>query len=102
MARGVLYVQVYLYLDPNIAFSAERSVEMLLVTMIGSAGTVLGPVVGAVVLHAIGDTARSLVPTPGIAPMLYGLMLLAIVGFLPGGIARAGPRGSPLPRARRA
>jgi branched-chain amino acid transport system permease protein len=87
-AGGVLYVQTYLYLDPNIAFSSERSVEMLLVAMIGGAGTIWGPVLGAIVLHIIADTARAFITTPGIAPMLYGVVLLLIIGFLPGGIAR--------------
>jgi branched-chain amino acid transport system permease protein len=85
---GVLYAQTYLYIDPNIAFGAERSVEMLLVAMIGGAGTVLGPVLGAIVLHAVADTSRSLINIPGFAPMLYGVVLLLIIGFLPGGIAR--------------
>ena len=85
---GVLYAQTYLYVDPSTAFGAERSVEMLLVAMVGGAGTVLGPVLGAVVLHAIADSSRALVDTPGFAPMLYGVVLLAVVGLLPGGITR--------------
>jgi branched-chain amino acid transport system permease protein len=85
---GVLYVQTYLYIDPNIAFGPERSVEMLLVAMVGGAGTVLGPVLGAVALHLVADTSRSLIDVPGFAPMLYGVVLLLIIGFLPGGIAR--------------
>lgn len=85
---GVLYVQSYLYIDPATAFSAERSVEMLLVAMIGGAGTVLGPLFGALVVHAIADTTRSLIATPGVAPMLYGVVLLLIIAFLPGGVAR--------------
>lgn len=85
---GVLYVQSYLYIDPPTAFSAARSVEMLLVAMIGGAGTVLGPLLGALVVHAISDTTRSLIATPGVAPMLYGIVLLGIIAFLPGGVAR--------------
>jgi branched-chain amino acid transport system permease protein len=84
---GVLYAQTFLYIDPSIAFGMERSVEMLLVAMIGGAGTVWGPVLGAIVLHIIEDTSRALIDTPGFAPMLYGVVLLAIVAFLPGGIA---------------
>ena len=91
---GVLYVQSYLYIDPPTAFSAERSVEMLLVAMIGGAGTVLGPLLGALVVHAIADTTRSLIATPGVAPMLYGVALLLIIAFLPGGIARLARRGA--------
>jgi len=84
---GVLYAQMFLYIDPSIAFGVDRSVEMLLVTMIGGAGTVLGPVLGAIALHLIEDTTRILIQTPGFALMLYGLILLAIIAFLPDGIA---------------
>jgi branched-chain amino acid transport system permease protein len=84
---GVLYAQTFLYVDPSIAFGIERSVEMLLVAMIGGAGTVWGPVLGAIVLHIIEDSSRALIDTPGFAPMLYGVVLLAIIAFLPGGIA---------------
>ncbi len=85
---GVLYVQSYLYIDPGIAFGVERSVEALLVAMVGGAGTVLGPLLGALVLHTIESLSRLLTDTPGFAPMLYGVVLLAVVGLLPGGIAR--------------
>jgi branched-chain amino acid transport system permease protein len=85
---GVLYTQTYLYIDPNIAFGSERSVEMLLVAMIGGAGTVLGPVLGAIALHLVADTTRIWINVPGFAPMLYGVVLLLIIAFLPGGIAR--------------
>ena len=61
---------------------------MLLVAMIGGAGTVLGPVFGAIALHLVADTTRVWINVPGFAPMLYGLVLLAIIAFLPGGIAR--------------
>lgn len=85
---GVLYAQTYLYVDPSTAFGPERSVEMLLVAMVGGAGTVLGPLLGALLLHLIADGSRMLVDAPGFAPMLYGLVLLAAIGLLPGGIAR--------------
>jgi branched-chain amino acid transport system permease protein len=83
---GVVYTQTYLYIDPNISFGTERSVEMLLVTMIGGAGSVWGPVFGAIALHLIADTSRAWLDTPGFAPMLYGLVLLAVIGLLPRGI----------------
>jgi branched-chain amino acid transport system permease protein len=89
---GVVYCQTYLFVDPQIAFGVDRSVEMLLVAMIGGAGTVWGPALGALALHLVADTARSLVTTPGFAPMLYGVLLLVIVGLLPGGIASLGIR----------
>lgn len=85
---GALYFQTTLYLDPNIAFSPERSVEMLLVVMVGGAGTVWGPILGAILLHLLSDSTRILIAAPGFAPMLYGVVLLLIVALLPGGLAR--------------
>jgi branched-chain amino acid transport system permease protein len=84
---GVLYTQTYLYIDPNISFGTERSVEMLLVAMIGGAGSVWGPIFGAIALHLIADTSRAWIDTPGFALMLYGVVLLFVIGLLPRGIA---------------
>jgi branched-chain amino acid transport system permease protein len=84
---GVVYTQTYLFVDPLIAFGVERSVEMLLVVMIGGAGTIAGPLLGAIALAIVADASRNWIATPGFAPMLYGVVLLAIIGFLPGGIA---------------
>lgn len=76
---GVVYAQTYLYIDPGIAFGTGRSVEMLLVCMIGGPGTVWGPILGALLLHAIADTARVWIDLPGFAPMLYGVALLVVI-----------------------
>ena len=84
---GVVYAQTYLYIDPTIAFGTERSVEMLLVAMIGGAGTVWGPLLGAVVLHLVADLSRTFIATPGFAPMLYGVVLLLIIAIMPQGLA---------------
>lgn len=84
---GVVYAQTYLFVDPLIGFGVERSVEMLLVVMIGGAATVWGPVFGAIALHLVADTTRAWISTPGFAPMLYGVLLLIIIAQLPGGIA---------------
>ena len=55
--------------------------------MIGGAGTVWGPLLGALVLHVVAEGTQLLVSRPGVAPMMYGVLLLLIVWLLPGGIA---------------
>jgi branched-chain amino acid transport system permease protein len=89
---GVVYAQYYLYIDPPIAFGVEKSVEMLLAAMIGGAGTLWGPLVGAVAVHVLADTTRHFLAVPGLAPMLYGVALVLIVGFLPQGLVGLVPR----------
>jgi len=85
-AGGSFYVQKYLYIDPHLAFSVARSVEMLLVTMIGGAGTVFGPLVGATVLGLLGELTRSLSDAQGLSLVIYGVVLIFIIAFLPNGL----------------
>jgi branched-chain amino acid transport system permease protein len=42
---GCFFAQYFLYIDPTIVFGVDKSVEMLLVSMIGGAGTVYGPLI---------------------------------------------------------
>ena len=92
-AGGTVYVQKYHYLDPSIAFGVDKSVEMLLVTMIGGAGTVLGPLIGSGVLHVVAEITRDLGNMlPGVSNaqplsiIVYGAVLIAIVAWLPDGL----------------
>jgi branched-chain amino acid transport system permease protein len=93
-AGGTFYAQKYLYIDPNIAFGIDKSVEMLLVTMVGGAGTIFGPLIGSIALTAINELTRG---AAGVFPVLknvqplslivYGAMLILIVARLPDGFA---------------
>jgi branched-chain amino acid transport system permease protein len=94
-AGGTFYTQKYLYIDPNIAFGVDKSIEMLLVTMVGGAGTIFGPLLGALALTGINEVTRtlaSIVPAfKNVQPLsliVYGVMLVLIVGRLPDGLAR--------------
>ena len=93
-AGGTFYAQKYLYIDPTIAFGIDKSVEMLLVTMVGGAGTIFGPLIGSVVLTGINELTRwaaAVVPVlKNIQPLsliVYGCMLILIVARLPDGFA---------------
>ncbi len=85
-AGGTFYAQKFLYIDPSIASGVDKSVEMLLVTMIGGAGTVFGPLIGAGVLHVINEVTRHLIEKPGLSLIVYGVLLVLIVGLLPDGL----------------
>ncbi len=88
-AAGTFYAQKYLYLDPPIAYSIHLSVEMLLVTIVGGMGTIFGPLVGAFVLHTVNEVARHFIDTPGLSLIVYGLILIVIIGYLPNGLIGA-------------
>lgn len=87
-AAGAFYVQVFHYIDPAIAFGPHVSVEALVGAIVGGMGTLWGPVVGALALHALADFTRNLFgQLPGLSLVVYGMLLVLIVMFLPRGLA---------------
>jgi len=85
---GVFYAQRFLFLDAGIAYGPWVSVEALLVPIIGGMGTLFGPLLGAFVLHAVGEAAKMVTgDAPGLNLVLYGVLLVVMVRFLPDGLA---------------
>jgi len=90
-AGGAFYVQVFQYIDPGIAFGPATSVEALVAAIVGGIGTLWGPILGALVLHALADVTRNMFgQLPGINLVIYGVVLVLIVMFLPRGIGGLG------------
>ena len=90
-AAGALYVQVFQYIDPGIAYGPHTSVEALVAAIVGGLGTLWGPVLGALALHLLADATRSLFGgLPGINMVIYGVVLIAIVMFAPRGLLGVG------------
>ena len=89
-AAGVLYLQYYLYVDASLAYGTGVSVAALLAPVVGGIGTVIGPVLGAVALHGLGELTRLVAgQVPGVDQVLFGVLLVAAIAFLPGGLAGA-------------
>ena len=98
-AGGAFYVQVFQYIDPAIAFGPATSVEALVAAIVGGIGTLWGPILGAIALHVLADITRNMFgQLPGINMVIYGVVLVIIVMFLPRGIAglrKLSRRGQP-------
>lgn len=100
-AGGAFYVQVFQYIDPGIAYGPAVSVEALVAAIVGGMGTLWGPLLGALVLHVLADITRNLFgQLPGINMVIYGMVLVLIVMFLPRGIAGLGATAKSLWRRR--
>jgi branched-chain amino acid transport system permease protein len=92
-AAGAFYVQVFQYIDPGIAFGPSISIEALVGAIVGGLGTLWGPLLGALTLHALAELTRNLFgELPGISMVIYGVVLVVIVMFLPRGISGLGRR----------
>ena len=86
-AAGVFYAQYFLFIDSGIAFGPHVSVEALLGPIIGGLGTAFGPIVGGILLHSLGDLAKRVMgDAPGLSLVLYGVLLIVMLRFMPNGL----------------
>ena len=81
-AAGVFYVYLNKYISPDI-FSFTDSVRFLLMVILGGSGTALGPVVGASIMTYLPEYLQAFGHWQSFA---YGLLLAAVMFFLPRGI----------------
>ncbi|MCA3273052.1 MAG: branched-chain amino acid ABC transporter permease [Roseomonas sp.] len=81
-AAGALYAQYFLYIDSNLAFGTWISVEALLAPIIGGAGTVFGPLIGALILQGLSEGTKMLIGRiPGLDLIIFGVLLILVVRF---------------------
>jgi branched-chain amino acid transport system permease protein len=86
-AGGVFYAQYMFYIDPDIAFSPDMTMEMVLRTMLGGVGTVFGPLLGSAVLESVSEVMRTLTGGyKGLHIMFYGAILIFVMIFFPHGL----------------
>jgi branched-chain amino acid transport system permease protein len=86
-AAGCLYAQNYLFIDANVAFGSWISVEALFAAIVGGSGTVLGPLIGAIVLLGLGELTKGVSHgIPGMDLLVFGVILVLSVAFSPNGL----------------
>ncbi|MGI9417765.1 MAG: ABC transporter permease subunit, partial [Geminicoccaceae bacterium] len=81
-AAGVFYVFLNKYISPDI-FSFGDSIRFLLMVILGGAGTVLGPIVGAVILSYLPELLQQFGEWQ---TFVYGALLATVMFVLPRGI----------------
>jgi ABC-type branched-subunit amino acid transport system permease subunit len=88
-AAGALHAQYLNYIDPDLAFELVITLNLIIMTLVGSRGTIWGPVLGAFIVFPLGQYLIYLVPT-GIAGQVHlvalGVVLVLVVMFLPDGL----------------
>ena len=84
---GTFYAQYILYIDPPNAFGSATSINILLPAIIGGTGTVLGPIVGAFFTVPMSEiTSAMFGHLPGMNLLIYGVIVILIILFLPEGV----------------
>jgi branched-chain amino acid transport system permease protein len=85
---GSLYVIKTGFIDPDSAFGILISVQMLIIAALGGAGTLFGPLVGALILIPLQSATNTWFGGggSGLTYILYGGIIVLIARFEPGGL----------------
>jgi branched-chain amino acid transport system permease protein len=79
---GAFFVHLYKYISPETAMQ-KQSVLFLTMLLFGGTGSMLGPIIGVVVVAILLEVIR---PLQEYQMLLYGALLLVVIIALPGGI----------------
>ncbi len=85
---GTFYAFYLFSLQPNTVFGIPLSVEIVIRPIVGGAGTVLGPILGSFILSPLAELSRFYFSKGGWAGLhliVYGVLLVCVVLFLPQG-----------------
>jgi branched-chain amino acid transport system permease protein len=85
---GTFYAYYQFYLQPNTVLSMHHSVDIMIRPIVGGSGTILGPILGSLLLELLGEFSRTYFAAgaAGLYVVIYGLLLIAVVLFLPRGV----------------
>jgi len=85
---GAFFVQYNLRVDPGMVMSLDTSMKFVLVTILGGAGTLAGPLLGAAVLVPLQEFTRAKWGGlgGGVDLIIFGFLIILIVVKQPAGI----------------
>jgi branched-chain amino acid transport system permease protein len=90
-AFGAFAAQYFFIIDPDTNFSyVLYSLQPAMNGIVGGMGTVLGPILGAVLMTPLGEYLRSaFAEQQGLSFIIYGVVLILVVMVMPGGLMSA-------------
>ena len=89
-AAGAIWATKLTYIDPYVAFSILFSFLPVLMAILGGMGQLYGPVIGAALFAYLQETLQT--KFPYIYMLIFGIILIAAILYLPDGLVGAIPR----------
>jgi branched-chain amino acid transport system permease protein len=87
-AAGALYAHYVRIVDPDV-FLFIYTVTMVIMVIAGGKGTLTGPIVGGLVFGLLPEVLRAAAIRPEAQWVVYGVLMILVVYFLPEGIVPA-------------
>ena len=86
---GAFYTWYTIFINPSMVFGTEKALLPIAMAMLGGSGVIIGPVIGALFLYIVEETLWTRFAYLHTAA--YGLVILFVGLFMPGGLVRLGP-----------
>jgi branched-chain amino acid transport system permease protein len=86
---GAFYTWYTIFINPEMVFGTEMALMPLAMAMLGGSGVIIGPVIGAIFLFIVEETLWTRMAYLHFAA--YGLVILFVGLFMPGGLVRLRP-----------
>jgi len=87
---GSFFASYQLYFNPHVVMTVHTSMQMIFVSIVGGMGTIIGPIIGAILLVPIAEIFRVISPTANL--LIYGLVIVLVMRFMPEGLVGLGKR----------
>ncbi len=88
---GSFYGQYQLFVHPDSVLAISTSIQFALISVIGGIGTVLGPILGSCLIVPSDSLFRAWLGSrwAGAGFLIYGILVIIVVRFMPRGIVGA-------------
>ena len=82
---GGIYAYYISYIHPDVVFDINMSILIVLMALFGGGTSWAGPLIGAGLLSIVNELLSTFIK-PEIARIIYGMMFMAVIIFMPDGI----------------
>jgi branched-chain amino acid transport system permease protein len=82
---GGVFAYWITFIDPEGVFKVNTTIQMIIMAVFGGAGTVAGPLLGALVLSSVSELLSTQLVS--LAELVNGLIVILVVLFMPRGLA---------------
>ena len=88
---GFFWANYVLFIDPESVFLMMMSVQIALIVVMGGMGSVWGPMIGAAIIIPLSEGSRMFFGGMGAGMnyLIYGLLIMIVAVYQPGGIVGA-------------
>ena len=82
---GGVFAYWITFIDPEGVFKVNTTIQMIIMAVFGGAGTIAGPLLGALVLSSVSELLSTQLVS--LAELVNGLIVIFVVLFMPRGLA---------------